>query len=501
LESTGAWYPFLVLVVGMVVVLGGIVALKVNAFLSLLAAALVVSFMAGGGSEAATDPVARVVDAFASTVGAIGIVIALAAVIGESLMRSGSADRIVRAFLALLGEKRAATAMMSSGFVLSVPIFFDTAFYLLVPLARSLYRTTGRNYLKYLLAIGCGAVATHALVPPTPGPLFVANVFDVNLGVMILVGALVALPAAMAGLAFAVFMNRRMPLAPGGEHAREGESAEGGGVDETQLPGLGLALAPILLPILLIAGNAVVQTLAHQQLIAADPAARLLRGRELTTAILQAAGDGSALAEMFRWTNILGNPNLALFLAAMLALITLWTRRQYLVRPIPQLVESALMSGGVIILITAAGGAFGAMLRAAGLGDAIQGLAESQIAGQESTSLLTGLPLLLLAFVLASVLKFAQGSSTTAMIVTSGMIVAMIDPASLAFNAVYVALAIGAGSLVGVWMNDSGFWIFAKMGGLTETETLKTWTPLAAIVGAVAFVMAVLLAWLLPLNG
>ena len=195
----------------------------------------------------------------------------------------------------------------------------------------------------------------------------------------------------------------------------------------------------------LIAGNAVVQTLAHQQLIAADPAARLLRGRELTTAILQAAGDGSALAEMFRWTNILGNPNLALFLAAMLALITLWTRRQYLVRPIPQLVESALMSGGVIILITAAGGAFGAMLRAAGLGDAIQGLAESQIAGQESTSLLTGLPLLLLAFVLASVLKFAQGSSTTAMIVTSGMIVAMIDPASLAFNAVYVALAIGAG--------------------------------------------------------
>lgn len=488
----------------MAIVLGGIVALRVNAFLSLLAAALVVSFMAGAGSgadAALVDPVARVVDAFASTVGAIGIVIALAAVIGEALMRSGAADRIVRAFLAVLGEDRAATAMMSSGFVLSVPVFFDTAFYLLVPLARSLYRTTGRHYLKYLMAIGAGAVATHALVPPTPGPLFVANVFDVNLGVMILVGVLVALPAAIVGLAFGFFMDRRMPLIPGGERSSGEEAPEDTGPDETQLPGLGLALAPILLPILLITGNAVVQTLAQQQLIAADPAARLLRGPELTSAILQAAGDVGPLAKTFRFTNVLGNPNLALFLAAIVALVTLWTRRRHLARPIPQLVESALMSGGVIILITAAGGAFGAMLREAGLGDAIRGLAESQVASQGSTTLLTGLPLLLLAFVLASVLKFAQGSSTTAMIVTSGMIVAMTDPTSLTFNPVYLALAIGAGSLVGVWMNDSGFWIVAKMGGLTETETLRTWTPLAAIVGAVAFLMAVLLAWLLPLNG
>lgn len=494
LETTGALYPFFVLAVGMAVVLGGIVVFRVNAFLSLLAAALVVSFMVGGG--VGVDPVARVVDAFASTAGAIGIVIALAAVIGEALMRSGAADRIVRAFLSLLGEKRAATAMMTSGFVLSVPVFFDTAFYLLVPLARSLYRTTGRHYLKYLLAIGCGAVATHALVPPTPGPLFVANVFDVNLGVMILVGFIVALPAALVGLAFAVYMDRRMPLAPGGEQADEERPAP---VDESRLPGLGLSLFPILLPILLIAGNAIVKTLAHQALIAADPEARLLRGRELTTAIL-AGADGGGLAAVFRWTNVLGNPNLALFLAAVVALVLLWSRRQYLTAPIPKLVENALMSGGVIILITAAGGAFGGMLREAGLGDAIKGLAESQVAGQGSSSLLTGLPLLLLAFVLASVIKFAQGSSTTAMIVTSGMIVAMIDPAALTFNPVYLALSIGAGSLVGVWMNDSGFWIFAKMGGLTETQTLKAWSPLVAVVGVVAFVVAVILSWLLPLT-
>jgi GntP family gluconate:H+ symporter len=157
------------------------------------------------------------------------------------------------------------------------------------------------------------------------------------------------------------------------------------------------------------------------------------------------------------------------------------------------------MSGGVIILITAAGGAFGATLRAAGLGDAIRHLAESQVAAGGAPALLSGLPLLGLAFGVASLIKFAQGSSTTAMIVTSGMIVAMIDPAALTFNAAYLVAAIGAGSLVGSWMNDSGFWIYAKMGGLTEVQTLKSWTPTLAVVGGVAFVITVILAAVMPL--
>ena len=179
---------------------------------------------------------------------------------------------------------------------------------------------------------------------------------------------------------------------------------------------------------------------------------------------------------------------------------TLWGRRRDLDVSIPKIVETALMSGGIIILITAAGGAFGATLRAAGLGGAIQRLAEAQVSGGGAPALLTGLPLLALAFGVASLIKFAQGSSTTAMIVTSGMIVAMIDPTQLAFHAAYLVAAIGAGSLVGSWMNDSGFWIFAKMGGLTEVQTLKSWTPALAIVGAVAFVLTVILAGVLPLS-
>jgi GntP family gluconate:H+ symporter len=503
--ETSAWYPFLVLAIGIAVVLGGIIGLRVNAFIALLTAALVVSLLIGADvpdtASALSDPVVRVVDAFGATAGAIGIVIALAAVIGEALMRSGAADRIVRAFLAALGEERGATAMMSSGFVLSVPVFFDTAFYLLVPLARSLYRTTGRHYLKYVVAIAAGGVATHAIVPPTPGPLFVANVFDVNLGVMIMLGAVIALPAAIAGLTYGVLLDRRMPLVPGGEaQTEDAGAASPSPVDEKELPGLALSLLPILLPILLITGNAVVKALAHQELIAADPAARLLRGDALDLAILQAGVAGSGLGAAFRWTNVLGNPNLALFLSAVIAIATLWKRRRFLTEPIPRIVETALMSGGIIILITAAGGAFGAVLRAAGLGDAIRRLAEAQVAGGGAPALLSGLPLLGLAFAVASLIKFAQGSSTTAMIVTSGMIVAMIDPGSLTFHPAYLVAAIGAGSLVGSWMNDSGFWIFAKMGGLTEVQTLKSWTPTLVVVGVVAFVLTVVLAGVVPLN-
>ena len=499
MEGLDRWYPFVVLAVGLAVVLGGIVIARVNAFLALIAAALVVSFMVGsGGAQATADPVGRVVDAFGSTAGAIGITIALAAIIGDAMMRSGGADRIVRMFLELLGEKRAATALMGSGYVLSIPVFFDTTFYLLVPLARSLYRNTRRHYLKYLSAIAAGGVATHALVPPTPGPLFVASMFDVNLGVMIAVGVLVAIPASVAGLALGTFLDRRGPLHPSGEPAEDAAAVAATGLVPLRPPHLLVALLPIALPILLIAGDSAVTTLAHQELVAADPQARLLRGDDLNRALLSAADQGQGTAALYRWSRVLGNPNLALLLSAVVALTTLWTRRRSLPLSVAQIVEGALMSGGVIILITAAGGAFGAMLRAAGLGDAIKSLAEA--AGGGSPRLLAGLPLLALAFVVSSVIKFAQGSSTTAMIVTSGMLVAMVDPHGLAFHPVYLALAVGAGSLVGTWMNDSGFWIFAKMGGLSEIQTLRSWTPVVGCVGTVAFLTVMVLAWLLPLK-
>src|SRR3989441_3004890 len=202
-------HPTLILLIGIATILAGIVVLRLNAFLALIIAAIVVSVLAPG--EPAVK-IARVAEGFGRTAGTVGIVIALAAIIGKAMMDGGAADRIVNGFLALLGEKRGATALCSTGYILSIPVFFDTVFFLLVPLARSMYGRTNRNYLKYLLAIAAGAGATHTLVPPTPGPLAIAGTLGVDLGTMVLVGAAVALPAAAAGLLFAGWGGRRMPV-------------------------------------------------------------------------------------------------------------------------------------------------------------------------------------------------------------------------------------------------------------------------------------------------
>src|SRR2546426_8754867 len=250
--------PTLILLIGMATILGAILLLRLNAFLALITAAIVVSVLAPG--EPAVK-IARVAEGFGRTAGSIGVVIALAAIAGKAMMDSGAADRIVKAFLALLGEKRGATALCATGYVLSIPVFFDTVFYLLVPLARSMYGRTNRNYLKYLLAIAAGAAATHTLVPPTPGPLAIAGTLGVDLGTMVLVGIVVALPAAGAGLLFAGWVDRRMPVVPRapagpalGATAPEAAAA-------LPLPGLVPSLLPILLPVLLISSHTVVASM------------------------------------------------------------------------------------------------------------------------------------------------------------------------------------------------------------------------------------------------
>jgi gluconate:H+ symporter, GntP family len=456
--------PLLILFLGIAVVLGGIIVLRVNAFLALMVAAILVSLLAPG--EAAVK-IVRVAEAFGRTAGNVGIVIALAAIIGKAMADSGAADRVVRAFLALLGEKRGGTAMTASGFVLSVPVFFDTVFFLLVPLARSLFTRTKRDYLKYLTAIAAGGVATHALVPPTPGPLAAAATLGVDLGLMMLVAIVVAAPSATAGLIFAGWINRHMPVP---FRPLVGEDETQAPASDDALPRLGAALLPILLPVLLISSNTIVNALSGESWA-------------------QQAG----VPELVPYTAVLGNPNLALMLSAAIAVWVYAKQRQPSRTQIEGMVESALMSAGIIILITAAGGAFGAMLQAAEIGPAIQGLFAVERGG-------SGIFYILMGFAVASLLKFAQGSSTVAIITTAAMVGAMIgDLGTLDVNPVYLATAIGGGGLVGSWMNDSGFWVFTKMGGLTEAESLRSWTPLLAIVGTTAMLTTLLLALVFPL--
>lgn len=595
--------PLAVLAIGIALVIGLIVVARFHAFLALIISALVVSLMAPGSSAA--EKVGRVAGAFGASAGGIAIVIAMAAIIGKCMMDSGAADRIVRAFLNALGERRAPLALMLSGFVLAVPVFFDTVFYLLVPLARSLFRRTQKNYGVYLLAIGAGGAITHTLVPPTPGPLLMAANLRIDLGVMILVGLIVALPAGLAGVIAASVLNRMRPIPMRAIAGQE----EPEPLADDQLPSLAWALAPVLTPVLLISLNTALNTAADASgaallqpasvsdwggLAAAlrdapdgTPAAQwresladvsytlpqapltveqeaqlrdalnrsfvrqvynaasgdfaklLPRADRLRAQLQDAAPEERPLIERkleflslgesdlsrkpalkvrenrlllevtfpefvepHVWDTplrkaanaaaALGDPNLALMLAALISMFVFARQRKANKNVLLQVVEVALSSGGVIILITAAGGAFGAMLKEAQIGGAVEDyFASSEAAGQS---------LLLLGFIVAAVLKIAQGSSTVAMITASSIVASIIpDSGELPFHMVYLATAIGAGSLIVSWMNDSGFWIFTKMGGLTEGEALSTWTILLIVLGVVAQATTMILASTVPL--
>lgn len=447
--------PLLILAIGVAFLLALILVLRLNAFLALIGAALLTSLLSPGPL---VDKVGRVVEAFGSVAGGVGIVIALAAVIGTCLMESGAADRITRAFLKLLGEKRASWALVGSGFVLSVPVFFDTVFYLLVPLARSLHRRTRKNYVLYLTAIVAGGTLAHTLVPPTPGPLFIADAFGVDLGLMIVVGTLTALPAAVIGMVVCRFLDAKLDI-PMRPHSDEEETQP---PDESALPPLGLSLLPIVLPVALISANT------------------LLSAIEANPSIVGVAA-------------VVGNPNLALLLSAAISLYLLGSARGLSLNELAPKVERALMTGGLIVLVTAGGGAFGAMLREAGLQQSVQ-----DWLGPDRQGL--GATILLLAFGVTGLIKFAQGSGTVAMITTASMFASMgLGPEALGFHPVYLATAIGSGALLFDWMNNSAFWIFSRMSGLTEVETLKTWSIITSVVGIASMTMTLMYSLIFPM--
>ena len=249
--------PLLILAIGIITILMLIVVLRTHAFLALIMAAMLVSTLAGGPWE---ERIGRVATEFGVAAGKIGIVIALAAIIGQCMMESGAADRVVRSFLNAFGQQRAGVALLGSGYVLGVPVFFDTVFYLLVPLARSLYQRTGRDFLKYVLAISAGGALTHTLVPPTPGPLTMAAYLEVDIGLLILVGAAVAFPAAVVGLGFANVANRLMPIP-----ARTiGSDPAPVAVEESRLPGLFVSILPVVLPVVLISGRTALEAISSR---------------------------------------------------------------------------------------------------------------------------------------------------------------------------------------------------------------------------------------------
>ncbi|MEC9097062.1 MAG: GntP family permease [Planctomycetota bacterium] len=506
--------PIIILVISIVLVVAGILVCKLHAFLALLLAALVAAFLTSESAldtyaddEGATayaklfgdepgDPIAqqeylknraayldryktqfkkksamvRVAEGFGSTCGKIGLLIAMASIIGKCMLDSGSADRIVRTVLKRLGQKNAGVAFMGSGFLLSIPVFFDTVFYLMIPLAKATRIRVGKNYVLYIMAIVAGGSMAHSLVPPTPGPLIVAEEFNVSLISMIIAGCCVGLCSSVAGLTFAVWRNKTMevPLRDS-EDAKledlEAQTLKG----DSELPSFFVSLLPIILPVLLIAAATATDTY-YKNLEGQAPA-------QWVESIKPAV-------------KILGDKNIALILAGIIAMATLISRPGIDRKKMATAIGGALASGGVIILITSAGGGFGSAIRQSGIKEVVAG------SGGDVATLGT----LVIAFFLTTLIRTAQGSSTVAMITVASIFAPLaLEPQLLPYHPVYLALAVGCGSKPIAWMADSGFWVICKMSGMTEAEGLRTITPMSIVMGTVGLIATLIGATLFPL--
>jgi GntP family gluconate:H+ symporter len=407
----------------------------------------------------------RVASGFGTTAGKIGILIAMASIIGKCLLDSGAADRIVRTALARFGEKFAPLSFVLSGFLLGVPVFFDTVFYLMIPLGKAMQLRTGRNYLLFVLTIVAGATMAHSLVPPTPGPLVVAEELGVDIGMMILAGCCVGFFTAGFGYLYAsMFANKiwTLPLRETSDFSlKDLETLSNR--KESELPPFWLSILPIVLPVVLIAGYSVIKALAK---------AEVLTLSEPVNSVLATLGD----------------KNIALIISAVIAMLTLIRSRSLSRKQLADAVGSALASGGIIILITSAGGAFGKTLQATGVATLIQGLSVTSPA-----------MIITMAWLITAAIRTAQGSATVAMMTAVGILGGLAQPGSLPFHPVYLALAIGCGSKPIAWMNDSGFWVITRMSGMTEGEGLKYITPMTTLMGVVGLIVTIAGAILFPM--
>ncbi|AYN66315.1 GntP family permease [Euzebyella marina] len=471
----------LIILIGTATVLFCIVRLKLHAAVSLLLAALVTALLTSpeqiaqfaasqGMAESQVNSLVnmslgkRLATAFGNTSGKIGILIALASIIGTALMRSGGAERIIRALLSLFGKKRTSIALLSGSFTLAIPVFFDTVFYLMIPLVKSIGVRNPKQFSLYLMTIIAGGVMAHSLIPPTPGPLFVAEEMGIDLGAMIIGGLVVGLVTIICGYFYALWANKKwdLPMRDTPDISIN-DLKQFSEKEVAELPSLWLSLLPVVLPIILITGNTFSQM------------------------ALESTGENASVfqVKLAQFFAAVGDANIALMISTLIVMYLLWVRLKN-VETFKKFIFEALSSAGMIILITSCGGAFGQMLQQTGIGIRVGEMAANY-----------QMAILPLAFFISAGVRTAQGSATVAMVTAIGVIGGMAQ-ADLAFHPVYIALAIGCGSKVFAWMNDSAFWIITKMSGMEEKETIRHFSLLLLVMGFSGLLAVMVLSKLAP---
>ncbi|WNZ26112.1 gluconate transporter [Leptolyngbya sp. NK1-12] len=467
-------------VLGIALLLFLVIVVRLQAFLALLIASLFVAVIGGIPPAEIADTIR---EGMGSTLGYIAIVIGLGAMFGELLQVSGGAEQIANTLVRKFGEINAQWALGLAGLAIATPVFFDVGLIICIPLVYSLGRRTGRSLLYYAIPLVAGLAVGHSFVPPTPGPVAVASLLGADLGWVILFGLLAGLPAlAIGGVLFGKYIAKRIHLnvpAEMEEAVAESIAATSGASDIAELdslesekanreliekelsrkplPSFGMVITIIAIPLVLILLNTVLGVILPE---------------------------GNPVRN---WMSFIGHPFTALTLATLLSFYFLGTLRGYSMSDILRITTKSFEPVGLIILVTGAGGVFGKVLVETGVGKA---LAEAMAA--------SNLPVILLAFLIAAAVRVSQGSATVSMVTAAGLIAPVLQTGTYSAPLIgAITIAIAAGATILSHVNDSGFWLVGRYLGMSEKDTLRSWTVMETIIGFVGFAVVFVLSFFL----
>jgi len=433
-------------IIGLALLLVLIIKFKVHAMLSILIGAIAIGLIAGMPFE---EIVTAVDDGIGNTLKGIALLVGLGSMFGAILEASGGAQTLAVTMVKKFGDEKAAWALGITGLVISIPVFFDAGLIILIPLAFSLAKRTKKSSLFYAIPLLAGLAVGHAFIPPTPGPVLVATMLNVELGWVILVGVCCGFFAMIvAGPVWGAVCGKKFYVPVPDQIANQED------IDESKLPSFASVVTIIMIPLVLIILKSV-------------------------------AGVVPALAGVAPLFNFLGQPFAALLIATLAAMFILGTRHGYTMPELEKILTKSLEPTGLILLVTACGGVLRYILQYSGLGEII---------GNAVASI--NLPIVIVAFLVAALVRICVGSATVAMTMAAGIVAAMPEIASLSpMYLACVVAAVAGGATVCSHFNDSGFWLVRSLIGLDEKKTLKTWTIMETLVGGTGFIVALIISF------
>lgn len=453
------------LAIGIAVLIFLVLKTKVQAFLALIICTVIVGVVGGmpllnttievDGVEKTFGIVNSITSGFGGTLGSIGIIIGFGVMMGQIFEVTGAAKRMAYTFLKLFGKKREEEALALTGFLVSIPIFCDSGFVVLAPIAKAISRATKKSFIGLGVALAAGLVITHSLVPPTPGPLGVCGIFGIDVGSFILLTIVLALPMTIACIAYSrLYLSKKYYRIPNedGEVVeapyREPDYDGAFAMDMSGVPGALESFMPLLVPIVLI----------------------------LINTVATAVGATTGIMEILIF---LGQPIVAVGIGLLVAIFTLGRKLDR--HTCLSEMEKGMMSAGIIMLVAGGGGALGQIIKDSGLGNFMaEGLAQ------------TAIPIVVLPLLISTAMRFIQGSGTVAM-TTAASISAPIIIASGA-SPLLGAIACCVGSLFFGYFNDSYFWVVNRTLGVSEAkDQLKVWSVTSTIAWAVGVVEVLVL--------